>query len=71
VKLKINLRNGHSFDLEVPDNTNFNVLCLHVKASGYFMSDMLHIPYDFIASLMVDGPQRQQVIVVPGSETRQ
>ena len=71
MKIKIRLRNGDSVDIEAPDNTNFNVLCLHVKAAGYLMTDMLHIPYDFIASMIIEGPHKQHSIVVPGSETKQ
>ena len=71
MKIKIHLRNGHTVDFEVPDTTNFNVLCLHVMASGYFMSDSMLIPYDTIGAIVVDGPQVQHKIVMPGPETKQ
>ena len=71
MKIKIHLRNGNLVEIEAPEGTNFNVLCLHVKAAGYLMTDMLHIPYDCIASMVVDGPQIVHKVVVPGTETKQ
>jgi len=71
MKIKIHLRSGNTVDFEVPDTTHFGAMCLHIKASGYFLSDVMFIPLDWIGVIVLDGTPTVQKVVMPGPETKQ
>ncbi len=68
MKLTIFMTNGSMIEVDPPADFNFNVACLHTRASGYFMTPVLYVPHENILTMAYGD---QQVAMKPAGSTLQ
>lgn len=49
MKLRIFLKNGSVIELALAPPFEFTAFCVNARANGFVMSNVCHIPYDFIS----------------------
>lgn len=70
MKVRFFLRHGAMVEWPVPDpdNFSFQVLCLNIRAQGYFVAPDLFIPEDEIGCIGLEGGSARVVHPSPAAK---
>jgi len=55
MKITFHLRGPSRIDWTSPENFNFQLMCLSIRASGHFVSDTIYIPATEIVAITCEN----------------